>query len=575
MGFNGFTGAYCDAVRGEKVHKRSLDRLAPCLFTSFEDDEANWKVNMKSLLLLQLWLSAAAALVSDDPTDTEVTTTTGDIALLPCYTVGNVTPTLTVWLKNGREFARSGGGSSPDPSDPEQHTTVLNDGSLNIHGVTPGDEGRYLCNATLPGSSTLQTRVLLRVTSGPENLSTSIGPGTALTNGTFIVYRGSTIFFNCTSSSYPSQQLTWAFSGASTSNESLVSSSESLLDFRIQDIQPSAQGVYSCRAQNTVSHRAVNKSTELLVYYVPDRHPVCMWEPASDPTHFQFICTWFGAYPTPTLSWDDRGSGGEGQNYATGLTDSLAVTLNRSRLSDGQTLRCTAQHQALPSGKNGSCSFILKPPYPEGEPMVTVQEGTSITLTCTETMSIPPANTTWRRGLLQVAIVPGPKYILSLEGPDLKLTIQNTSKDDEGIYFCRSENPLAVRELEVILTVTNSAAYTGAIIGTFIAALIMGLSVVIAKLIFSNRHQICLGCDVGQEEDNREDVLSLVESDDEHIFQDAVPRLPPLANGSHTTLVQIHQVPSSDHDDAETADTSTEQQEDTVQTEESADLVTF
>lgn len=42
-----------------------------------------------------------------------------------------------------------------------------------------------------------------------------------------------------------------------------------------------------------------------------------------------------------------------------------------------------------------------------------------------------------------------------------------------------------------------------------------------------------------------EDVMNLVESDDEQIFQDAVPRLPPLTNEPQTTLVQIHRIPSS------------------------------
>ena len=48
-----------------------------------------------------------------------------------------------------------------------------------------------------------------------------------------------------------------------------------------------------------------------------------------------------------------------------------------------------------------------------------------------------------------------------------------------------------------------------------------------------------------QVEEDRGDVLSLVESDDEQIFQDTVPRLPPITNGHHTTLVQIHRIPSS------------------------------
>lgn len=92
-------------------------------------------------------------------------------------------------------------------------------------------------------------------------------------------------------------------------------------------------------------------------------------------------------------------------------------------------------------------------PFPEGEPLVMAQEGQSVTFTCTETTSLPPANTTWKKGQQQEDVPVGPKYSLSGNGPVFNLTIRNVSKDDEGVYFCRSENPLAVRELEVYLTV--------------------------------------------------------------------------------------------------------------------------
>lgn len=532
-----------------------------------------------AVALLHLCLCATVpvkAAVSDgDSTETVLTAAQGDIVLLPCYTVSNVTPTLTTWMKNGREVI--GGGVTPVTGG--QRVTVLHDGSLNIRGVIPADEGTYMCSSTLPGNNTFHARALLHVTSGPENVSLSIGPATALSNGTLIVYRGSSVTFNCSGSSYPSQELTWAFRGDSSSNNSLVSASGPWLDFRLEDIQPSAQGVYSCRAHNPVSHQAVNKSMQLLVYYVPDRHPECMWAAAQDPSHVQFNCTWFGAYPTPALRWgEDQGDQGghwKGHVYASEVTDSLTVTLNRSVLYDGETLRCMAQHLALAGGKEKSCSFTLKPPYPEGEPLVTALEATSVTLTCTEAVSIPPANTTWRKGLQQEDIFPGSKYVLSEEGPVLKLTILNITKDDEGVYFCRSENPLAVRELEVYLTVKNSSAYTGAIIGVFIAVLILGSAAIVAKTIYSSRHRICLGDGFGRMEDDRGDVLSLVDSDDEQIFQDAVPRLPPVSNGHQTTRVQIHRIPSSEHEDAEAVDTSPQQQEDPAQTQESVDLVTF
>lgn len=533
-----------------------------------------------TVALLQLCLCATAVVSANGLTETLVTAESGDIVLLPCYDVGAAAQTYTTWVKDGREVVRGGGGPPPStPAPAGQRLAVLPSGSLNINGAIPGDEGTYLCNSII-GNISYVARVVLQVASGPENVSTSIGPATALSNGTLIAFRGTTVSLNCSGWSYPSQELRWSFAGASSDNASLVSTSESWLGLTIKDIQPSAQGVYTCRADNTISHRAVNKSTQLLVYYVPDRHPECMWAPSQDPSHIQFNCTWFGAYPTPTLRWgEDQGVQGDlwkGSVYASETTASLSVTLNRSTLYDGQTLRCMAQHLALAPGKKKSCSFTLKPPYPQGEPLAMAQETSSVTLTCSETTSIPPASTTWRKGLQQELIVPGSKYVLSEEGPTLKLTIHNISKDDEGVYFCRSENPLSVRELEVYLTVRTSSAYTGAIIGIFIAALIVGSAAIIAKTVYSNRHRICLGGGFGQVEEDRGDVLSLVESEDENIFQDDVPRLPPLTNGCHTTLVQIHRIPSSDHEDLETAaDTSPEQQEESVQTEEPVDLVTF
>ncbi|XP_039906574.1 V-set and immunoglobulin domain-containing protein 10 isoform X2 [Simochromis diagramma] len=515
-----------------------------------------------TLALLQLYISATADLVTAEvsgnvSSETALSASPGDIVVLPCYSAGKVTPVVTTWTKNGREIVTSG--------DPTRRLIVNPDGSLNISATMPGDEGIYLCNSTLSDNSSFLARVLLQVTNGPENVSTSISPATALSNGTLYTDRGSSVTLKCSGSSYPSQHLTWAFSGDSSSNDSLVSGSGSSLEFTIQNIQPSAQGVYSCRAHNPVSNVTVISRTELLVYYVSDRHPECKWTLTQNISLVQFTCTWLEVYPTPNLRWDM----GPFQ-----VADSLNVTMSRSTLSDGQTVNCTAQPQHLGPEKEKSCSFTLELPFPEGEPMVSALEASTVTLTCTETTSKPPAITTWRKGLQLDYIESGSKYILSLEGPVFKLTIVNVTKEDDGFYFCHSENPLGLRELEVELTVKTSSAYTGAVIGIFIAALIMGSAVIIAKIVYNSRDRICLG-GFGQADDDSGDVLSLVESDDEQVFQDAVPRLPPITNGHHTTLVQIHRIPSSDHEDAETADTSPQQQEDTVQTEESMQLVEF
>ncbi|XP_054628429.1 V-set and immunoglobulin domain-containing protein 10 isoform X1 [Dunckerocampus dactyliophorus] len=537
---------------------------------------------MTTVKLLCLCLCATVLVWADEPSsETTITASPGDVVRLPCYGDGQVTPSLTTWWKEGRRLSL--GETQTDAGDPPSSPThagprlgLLEDGSLDFRWVREGDEGDYLCSAQLPGNVTWRARVLLLVASAPANVSISIVPTTLLSNGTLVTYRGSTVSFHCVASSYPSQHLTWTFRGAGAGNGSLASTAEApWLDFRLKDIQADAQGVYSCTANNTVTHQAANKSAQLLVYYVPDRHPECTWVQSQDRTRVLFNCSWPGAYPPPTLRWaEDQGEQGAGRVFASEVTDSLTVALNRSLLSGGQTVRCTAQHLALARARERSCSFLLEPPYPEGEPLVSAQEGSNITLACTESTSTPPAATTWRRGLEHAEVVVGAKYFLSEDGPACRLTIANVSKDDEGVYFCRSENPLGVSELEVYLTVrASSSAYTGAIVGVFIAALIVGWAVVVAKVVYANRHRVCLGGAFGRphdDDDDRGDVLSLVESDDEQIFQAPVPRLPPLTDTGHTTLVQIHHIPSCEQED--TGMTAPEEEE---TREELPDLVTF
>lgn len=116
-----------------------------------------------SLNTVMTFVFPSPAVVSGDvSTETTLKVEPGDVALLPCYSAGNVTPVLTTWTKNGVEVI-SGGAFSP--AGEQQRLSVLHDGSLNIREVTPGDEGSYLCSSTLPGNNTFRARVLLQVAS--------------------------------------------------------------------------------------------------------------------------------------------------------------------------------------------------------------------------------------------------------------------------------------------------------------------------------------------------------------------------------------------------------------------------
>lgn len=527
-----------------------------------------------SALAFLLLCFYTAVVSGEDSTDSVWPAAPGDVVILPCYDLANVTPSVTSWTKNGVAII-SGGPAAPasasggpgGSSGGDSRFEVLHDGSLNIPTVSHGDEGLYLCSATLPGNKTFQARALLQVASEHDNVSVVIDTHYVLPNGTYTAIKGSTVYIICSGDSYPSPELTLSFTGLMYSNNSLGNNTGSQMEYIIENVQPEAQGIYTCAAHNQVSHQRVNSSAALLVYYASDRHPECMW--THDDSFVLFHCSWLGAYPTPNLTWTDSKTG---EILKTDEADSVVLRINSSRLSEGQQLQCKARHQTLREEDDKSCIFTLKAPYPFGEPLAAALEGTNITLKCSESTSTPPANTTWRKGLKQDLILNSSKYIVTEDGSLYSLTIINITKDDEGVFFCRSENPLGAKVLEVYLTVKTSSAFTGAVIGLFIAVLIVGSAIIIAKTVYSSRHRICLG-GFGRMEEDGGDVLSLVESDDEQIFQDAVPRLPPVTNGCQTTLVEIHRIPSTDHEEPETI--GAKPQENTDKTEETDDLVTF
>lgn len=102
---------------------------------------------------------------------------------------------------------------------------------------------------------------------GPSNVLMDIKSATALNNGTLYVRKGSDVFFNCSSTSEPAQNLTWMFDDSlSTGAVDKGFGNESPLVFSISNIQPSDQGNYTCIAQNTLSMRTEMKNQELLVY---------------------------------------------------------------------------------------------------------------------------------------------------------------------------------------------------------------------------------------------------------------------------------------------------------------------
>ncbi|KAJ8263415.1 hypothetical protein COCON_G00158720 [Conger conger] len=448
------------------------------------------------LLLLVAHLTGVAT----GQTSETIVGTLGDSVSLPCHGIpSNGTRSVVRWLKDGKIAASRNLSSMAGPTG-NVHFSVSDQGSLTISGLLLSDQGIYSCNDSVPNhTAEKQTDIQLLIANGPSNMWTDIKPTVLLPNGALFVQKGSDVSFNCSSESYPSQALSWVFQG-DTSNSSLLSSSDrSPLEISLLNIQPNHQGTYSCISQNMLSNRTASKSTSLLVYYAPDRHPECFSHAINDSLHLLLHCSWSGSNPLPMLHWEEE-PGAHGTRppvlNVSMTTESLEVTLNRSQLYNGQTMRCKAYNNMVKSEAK-FCSITLQSPFPQGNPLVTAVEGSDITLTCTENSSLPPAKTTWRRKISQEEVVPGAKYVISELGPTFSLKIINLTKEDEGPYFCRSENPVLVQELEVFLTVKSSQTYAGGVVGAFIAALIIGIGIAVGTSAYRNRDRICLGSGFG------------------------------------------------------------------------------
>uniref|UniRef100_A0A8C9V7C5 V-set and immunoglobulin domain containing 10 n=1 Tax=Scleropages formosus TaxID=113540 RepID=A0A8C9V7C5_SCLFO len=434
--------------------------------------------------------------------------------------------------------------STPAASAGNARLSVSDSGSLSISQVREQDEGLYLCTCS-PADPASQSApiILYYIFAGdPVNVTTAIKPTDVVSKGILSVRKDSDVSFTC------------------SNEDTLASGTESSLEFKLNSIQPAYQGRYSCKVQNVISNHIAVKSTQLFVYSAPNHDPECYSATGNDSFHILLHCTWSGGNSTPILHWTEE----QGHQWirepvlnSSAMSDILEVSLNRSKLYDGQTFKCTGHHQELVQDR--SCSLTLKQPFPEGTPMVTAVVGNNVTLKCMESTSLPPATTTWKRTVRQEDIFPSSKYVISQEGPTFRLMIINVSREDEGIYFCRSENPLQVVELEIYLTVRckwTSAANTGAIFGLFIAVLILAVAVVVGTGAYQNRDKICLGKIINYLQN---DELTLVESDEDELFNDSVTRITTTANGHATSLVQIHSFPSSDHEDL--ADPQTEAEE--------------
>ncbi|XP_026639439.1 V-set and immunoglobulin domain-containing protein 10 [Microtus ochrogaster] len=387
---------------------------------------------------------------------------------------GNVTGPRgpVTWYRNDSEpvFLLSSSSSLP-PASPR--FSLEDAGALHVEALSLEDDGNYTCQEVL--NETRWFSVWLRVASGPDQIVVNISATGALPNGTLYAVKGSQVDFSCHSASWPLPEVEWCFRAriSEVFGRNLTANSFTLLQ-----MSQNLQGNYTCSATNALSGRQRKVTTELLVYWPPPSAPQCSVEVSSESATLELTCNWDGGYPDPTFLWTEEPGG-------VVVGDSKLQTLSPSQLSEGKKFKCVGSHIVGPASE-ASCVVQISSPSLVSQPMKTCFMGGNVTLTCQVTGANPSAKIQWLRNLTQPegAIQPSDHYHITQHGQGSSLTIYNCSQDlDEGFYFCRAENLVGVRAVDIWLSV-KEPLNVGGIMATVVSLLLLGLAIVAGLMLY-------------------------------------------------------------------------------------------
>ncbi|XP_021498484.1 V-set and immunoglobulin domain-containing protein 10 [Meriones unguiculatus] len=408
------------------------------------------------------------------------------------------------WYRNDSQpvFLLSSNSSLPAAS---PRFSLEDAGALHIEALSLEDAGGYTCQEDR--NETRWFPVWLRVASGPTHIDVNISATGALPNGTLYAAKGSQVDFGCHSSAQPPPEVEWwlqAHSEPESFGRNLSANSFALLL-----MSQNLQGNYTCSATNVLSGRQRKVTTELLVYWPPSSAPQCSVEvSSSESATLELTCNWDGGYPDPTFLWTEEPGGMI-------MGHSRQQTLSPSQLSEGKKFKCVGSHIVGPE-LGASCVVQISSPLLSSQPMKTCFLGGNVTLTCQVTGANPPARIQWLRNLTQpeVTIQPGSRYAITQQGQSSSLTIHNCSQDlDGGFYFCRAENPVGVKAVDIWLSV-KEPLNIGGIVGTVVSLLLLGLAIVSGLMLYYSP-VFCWKAGSTFRRQDMGDVMVLVDSEEE------------------------------------------------------------
>uniref|UniRef100_A0A8C5U7P8 Ig-like domain-containing protein n=1 Tax=Malurus cyaneus samueli TaxID=2593467 RepID=A0A8C5U7P8_9PASS len=369
-------------------------------------------------------VSRARAYVSPPPrliAPGNITASPGQDVVMSCEVLGDVPHNLT-WSWDGRA-AQPGDG----------RTRLLQNGSLEIRRVRPGDGGSYECVAqSAHGTATaslwlfVQEAPWVRVDASPQRFS-----------------RGQELRLNCTAGGHPPPHSSWKRWGWTLQQDER--DAEGALNIR--SAVPEDAGNYSCYAGSTLGW--AERTITLEFTEPPAILAVTPSLKALVGEDVTLEC-WVSGAPPPHIAWYK----GE-QVMATfpAGTRRAVLRLQAVREEDSGRYGCEALGEDGIAFDSTELHVGSAPHFPEPLGDVEVKAGERVSLLC-HVEGSPLPQVTWARQ--------DGKPLVGWQAPrgaqDSPHCAPGASLDDQAIYICEAQNEFGKIQAEVKLTVSGQAA---------------------------------------------------------------------------------------------------------------------
>ncbi|XP_071310090.1 hemicentin-2 isoform X1 [Agelaius tricolor] len=356
-----------------------------------------------------------------------ITASPGQDVVMSCVVLGDVPYNLT-WSWDGK-VAQPGDG----------RTRLLQNSSLEISHVQPGDGGLYECVAqSARGTATaslwlfIQEAPWVKVDPSPQRFS-----------------RGQELRLNCTAGGHPQPQTTWRHWGwPLQQDERVFRDAEGSL--HIRSAVPEDAGNYSCYASSTLGWDEQVVTLEFTeapaILAVTPSLKVLVGEDVT-------LECWVSGWPPPRIVWHK----GEQALAAFPAGSQRAVLrLQAVREEDAGLYGCRALGEAGTASDSTVLHVGSAPHFPEPLGDVEVKVGDRVSLPCRVEGSPLPQVTWSRQDGKPVVGWQGPREVSS-QLETAQLLIDSASLDDQAIYICEAQNEFGKIQAEIKLTVTGQA----------------------------------------------------------------------------------------------------------------------